>query len=149
VNVNEIESIISNAPNDIANLQDFNTSENQGIDKDDNKSTEGSLHSNREPDEKLLSISEVPVNYASRRLILYYGTVYKRNFKKPFNKIHTVIQIPKETDIQMQKEIIDNYHQQDHNGISESYNKLKEEFYWPKLGEHITARINQCELCLQ
>ncbi|KAL3283886.1 hypothetical protein HHI36_018055 [Cryptolaemus montrouzieri] len=49
VNVNEIESIIPNAPNDIANLQDFNTSENQGIetDKDDNKSTEGSLHSNR------------------------------------------------------------------------------------------------------
>ena len=205
VNALETDSVTPNISSDTANLQDFDLEKPEERIPEEN-SSEASLHSNRECDGKMLPISELPVNYAARRLILTYGNNYNQYHTKPFHKIHTFARIPKEnqdiylikvikellntnnlttlyikdknledafkklikthlsnntklcisykylqdiTDPQMQQELITNYHQKNHNGINETYNKLKEEYYWPKLRESITLIINQCELCLQ
>lgn len=48
-----------------------------------------------------------------------------------------------------QKEIISEYHDKNHNGISESHKFLSKKYYWPKMKNKITEIINKCELCLQ
>lgn len=48
-----------------------------------------------------------------------------------------------------QSEIISEYHDKNHNGISETYNHLSKKYYWPKMKNKITDIINKCELCLQ
>lgn len=53
------------------------------------------------------------------------------------------------TNPEQQKEIISNYHQNNHNGIVETYNHIKQKYYWPKLRDSITHLINNCEICLQ
>ena len=53
------------------------------------------------------------------------------------------------TDKTQQKEIIANYHKSNHNGITETYNHIKQKYYWPQLLDSITIFINSCEICLQ
>ena len=53
------------------------------------------------------------------------------------------------TNIEQQPDIIANYHKNSHNGITETYNHLKQKYYWPKLRDSITNFINKCEICLQ
>ncbi|POS82904.1 hypothetical protein EPUL_005150, partial [Erysiphe pulchra] len=48
-----------------------------------------------------------------------------------------------------QSEIISEYHDKNHNGISETYSHLSKKYYWPKMRNKITEIINKCELCLQ
>lgn len=212
INFGETESISPQVGNDSANLKDFEELNQEEIEIEQQKNNEEepssiySLHSNKEPDGKMLPISELPVNFATRRLILTYGNSFNQYITKPFNKTHIFVRIPKEnenkfliqvmkellnhqtlttifindknleetfkqlvkqnlsnnvklaisykylqdvTDPQMQRDIIENYHNQNHNGITETYQKLKEKYYWPKLKEHITLVINKCDICLQ
>lgn len=48
-----------------------------------------------------------------------------------------------------QKEIIYNYHSENHNGIIETTNHIKQQFYWPNIKEMVTSIINKCEECLK
>lgn len=48
-----------------------------------------------------------------------------------------------------QKDIVAEYHEKTHNGINETYNSLKLEYYWPNMKQTIIEIINPCELCLQ
>lgn len=41
------------------------------------------------------------------------------------------------------------YHEVNHNGISETFNKLKTKYYWPNMLESISKIINKCDVCLQ
>lgn len=52
-------------------------------------------------------------------------------------------------DEESQKEIISEYHDENHNGINETYAHLKKRFYWPNMKASISKLINACELCLQ
>lgn len=53
------------------------------------------------------------------------------------------------TDPEIQKSIVDDYHQETHNGITETYNQIKGKFFWPNLKNTITQITNSCELCMQ
>jgi transposase InsO family protein len=48
-----------------------------------------------------------------------------------------------------QNEVINNYHNNNHNGVTETYNNLKQTFYWPDMKTKINKMINECETCLQ
>ena len=48
-----------------------------------------------------------------------------------------------------QEEIVLEYHEKTHNGITETLNHLNNKFFWPKMRETITKIINTCETCLQ
>jgi len=48
-----------------------------------------------------------------------------------------------------QKDTVKTYHDKTHNGISETYNYLKQKYYWPNMKNTITEIINSCELCLK
>lgn len=50
-----------------------------------------------------------------------------------------------------QQEIIQKYHQgkTNHRGINECYLALSSRFYWPKMKEHVTKYINECNICGQ
>lgn len=50
---------------------------------------------------------------------------------------------------EQQFEIISEYHDKNHNGISETFNQLSKKYYWPKMKNKITEIINKCELCLR
>lgn len=164
------------------------------------------VHSNNDTEGKKLPISELPVNYASNRLIIDYGKTYIDCYSRPFKKHHHFVRISKAdriphimkilkeiirpttlytvfikdeelrlefqrivnanlnttaklifsntylldiTNEEQQNEIIANYHQQNHNGILETYNHLKQKYYWPNLRDSIQSFINKCEICLQ
>lgn len=49
------------------------------------------------------------------------------------------------------KEIIQNYHESksNHRGIDETYNRIKEKYYWPFMKNSIQTFINDCEICQQ
>lgn len=51
------------------------------------------------------------------------------------------------TDPESQKEVVTEYHEQNHNGINETYNQLKNKFYWPNIKTTIINIINNCETC--
>lgn len=48
-----------------------------------------------------------------------------------------------------QKEIVEEYHDKTHTGITETYNQLKQKYYWPCMQGTITTLINKCEVCLR
>lgn len=48
-----------------------------------------------------------------------------------------------------QSKIIKDYHNSNHNGINETYEHLKRDFYWPNMKNKISLFINKCEICLQ
>lgn len=48
-----------------------------------------------------------------------------------------------------QKEIATEYHERTHNGINETYNNLKQKYYWTNMKQTITDIINLCDTCLQ
>lgn len=48
-----------------------------------------------------------------------------------------------------QKELTKNYHDKTHNGIHETYEHLRKEFYWPKMKDTISNIVNQCNSCLR
>lgn len=231
----DIQSVVPNVDNTVANLAEFDladfvlnekynapvpcqptqnkatTSENLSLSEntnpnDNNLDDDITVHSNNETQGKLLPISELPVNYATNRLIIGYGEDFKHSHTKPFKKNHHLVKISKENrqehilkilkeivkpdtlftvfirepelklefqrivnanlntsaklvfsnkflcdvvDTNQQKDIIFKYHQKNHNGITETYNHIKQSFYWPKLRDSITSIINTCEICLQ
>lgn len=227
VNVHETNDAQSNVPiadDSVANLADFDLADftlneryndiitaqadavDQNREDNDDNNSDVTIHSNNDPQSKFLPISELPVNYATNRLIIDYDNKYDHTFSKPFKKNHHFVKIVKTdrqehilkilkeiikpdvlftiyipnqelklefqrvigsnlnpsaklnfsniyltdiTDTNQQKEIITNYHQNNHNGITETYNHLKRKYYWPKLRDSITSIINTCEICLQ
>lgn len=48
-----------------------------------------------------------------------------------------------------QNEVIREYHDNNHNGIIETYHSLKFKYYWPDMKTRINKIINECETCLQ
>ena len=44
-------------------------------------------------------------------------------------------------DTDIQKNIVDEYHQDTHNGINETYNKIKDKFFWPNLKNTVSQII--------
>ena len=60
------------------------------------------------------------------------------------NSINTDIEIIEE------QTTIRNYHEgkTNHRGITETYNKLKQSFYWPNMQKDIQNFINKCDVCL-
>lgn len=52
-------------------------------------------------------------------------------------------------DNEIQKDIITKYHDETHNGINETYQNLKQKYFWPNMKSMITNEINKCELCLK
>lgn len=48
-----------------------------------------------------------------------------------------------------QTNVIKDYHNNNHNGIVETYNHLKNKYYWPDMKTKINKIINECEVCLQ
>lgn len=53
------------------------------------------------------------------------------------------------TKLEEQIDIVTQYHNETHNGISETCNHLKEQYYWPNMKTIVTNIINQCDECLQ
>ena len=60
------------------------------------------------------------------------------------NKLLKDIEDPEE-----RTEILENYHsgKTNHRGISETHEKLKDKYFWPKLKEDITEYVNNCDIC--
>lgn len=52
-------------------------------------------------------------------------------------------------DAESQNKVIKEYHDNNHNGIIETYNHLKTRYYWPDMKTRINKIINECEICLQ
>lgn len=48
-----------------------------------------------------------------------------------------------------QDEIVTEYHEKNHNGITETINHLKGKYYWPNMKTTVTNFINHCDTCLQ
>lgn len=48
-----------------------------------------------------------------------------------------------------QNDIIENYHngKTNHRGSDETYNRLKERYFWPKLQKTVQEYINECDVC--
>lgn len=53
------------------------------------------------------------------------------------------------TDTEAQKNLVAEYHENNHNGISETFKQLKNKFFWPNMINTITQVINTCDICLQ
>lgn len=51
--------------------------------------------------------------------------------------------------IDEQHDVVQTYHNTNHNGIFETYNNLKIKYFWPNMKQTITNIINSCETCLQ
>lgn len=62
-------------------------------------------------------------------------------------KCKNLVQDVEERDEQLQH--VQNYHvgKTNHRGIVESYEKLKERYYWPNMQNDITRFINNCDIC--
>ena len=52
--------------------------------------------------------------------------------------------------LEEQREILMNYHEgkTNHRGILETYQKLKEKYYWSNIYNDIQKYINHCDICL-
>lgn len=90
------------------------------------------------------------VYFSNRDRYENFITILQKTFKnKAFCLTQTNKFLKDETDLQEQESIITNYHlgKTNHRGIDETYNKLKTQYYWPKMREHITRFINNCEIC--
>lgn len=53
------------------------------------------------------------------------------------------------TDPDIQKTLVSEYHDSNHNGINETLNQLKNKFFWPNMKNTITQTLNTCDVCLQ
>lgn len=51
-------------------------------------------------------------------------------------------------EINTQRQIVQNYHDANHNGITETLEQLKSKYYWPAMRKTISNYINKCETCL-
>lgn len=83
-------------------------------------------------------------------LILLINEVLQNNFlNKSYNLIQCENLLTDVDKIDEQISIITNYHlgKTNHRGISETYMKLKRQYYWPKMQLDITKYINNCETC--
>lgn len=47
-----------------------------------------------------------------------------------------------------QDEAINEYHDNNHNGVIETHNQLRKKYYWPDMKIKINKHINECETCL-
>lgn len=47
-----------------------------------------------------------------------------------------------------QYRVINEYHQTNHNGVTETFQNLKQRFFWPDMKIKINKIINECETCL-
>ena len=52
-------------------------------------------------------------------------------------------------DVDSQNDIIGEYHDSNHNGITETVNHFRTKFFWPNLKDTVTRIINNCETCLK
>ena len=52
-------------------------------------------------------------------------------------------------DKEIQTTVVNEYHDANHNGISETVNQLKNRYFWPNMKETVTKIINSCETCLR
>lgn len=52
------------------------------------------------------------------------------------------------TDVERQSDIVTKYHDETHNGITETYNHLRQKYFWPNMKQTITNLINVCDQCL-
>ena len=52
-------------------------------------------------------------------------------------------------DTEIQKTLVSEYHDVNHNGIVETENQLKKRYFWPNMKTTITQIINSCEICKQ
>lgn len=91
-----------------------------------------------------------------------YGIYFtEENIKKPFitlcqqllnNQVKLFISNTFCRDVlksEEQADIVTQYHNETHNGISETYNHLRKQYYWPNMKTTMTNIINQCDECLQ
>ena len=48
-----------------------------------------------------------------------------------------------------QVDLVTNYHlgKTNHRGIIETYQKLKQQFYWPNMQQTVSKYINNCDVC--
>ena len=78
---------------------------------------------------------------------------FLRIFMKTFNRTVKIVvcnSFCKDiTTSDAQKDLVNNYHEQNHNGINETYKHLKSKYFWPNMMNTITDIINRCETCLQ
>lgn len=81
-----------------------------------------------------------------------FSNTLQKYFKWPSIKIKRctkkLVDITNKNDI---KEIIQNYHEgkSNHRGIDETYQKIKERYYWPNAKNSVQTYINDCEICQQ
>lgn len=92
----------------------------------------------RENDDKfLIQVMKELLNYQTLTTIYINDQNLKEKFKQPLkqnlsNNVKLAISykyLQDITDPQIQKDIIENYHHQNHNGITETYQQLKEKYY--------------------
>lgn len=78
--------------------------------------------------------------------------VIQSNFKNSsMNLVLTKVELENIKDYLRQQEIIQKYHEgkTNHRGITECYLALSNRYYWPKMKDHITKYINECNICGQ
>lgn len=78
--------------------------------------------------------------------------IIQSNFKNSsMNLILTKVELENVKDYLKQQEIIQKYHEgkTNHRGINECYLALSNRYYWPKMKDHITKYINECNICGQ
>lgn len=78
--------------------------------------------------------------------------IIQNHFKSSsMNLVLTKIELENVKDYLKQQQIIRNYHEgkTNHRGINECYLALSHKYYWPKMKEHVTKYINECNICGQ
>lgn len=67
------------------------------------------------------------------------------------NLVLTKVELENVKEYLRQQEIIQKYHEgkTNHRGINECFLALSSKFYWPKMRDHITKYINECNICGQ
>lgn len=76
--------------------------------------------------------------------------IIQSKFKSSAMKlVLTKVELENIKDYLNQQEIIQKYHEgkTNHRGINECFLALSSKFYWPKMKEHITKYINECNVC--
>lgn len=93
------------------------------------------------------------INYhclIEKELILLISEILQNNFSKETYKLIQCENLLVDVEnLDEQLDIISNYHlgKTNHRGISETYAKLKRQYYWPKMHFDIQKYINNCEIC--
>lgn len=79
-----------------------------------------------------------------------FSTVLQKHFKNSELKLFKCNILLNDVEENLdQTEIIDQYHsgKTNHRGIEETYNRLKEKYFWPKMQISIQEFINECDVC--